>query len=184
MKSPASPYMEAFLETQESLKERLDTNNRNAAEILHMLKVMQVSLESLSTREAQGAGETPLAIREEDIARRVHEAIMERMDTDLSVRAKPSEQALQHYADTNATLARMLPMIEHTRGYVTDLLNRKERVRTQYIRYPSLSFWWGVILMVLIDRIVAYALPTGSRWWWWWVNPASSFLLSLLPSGS
>ncbi|GBR16133.1 hypothetical protein, partial [Asaia spathodeae] len=78
----------------------------------------------------------------------------------------------------------MLPMIEHTRGYVTDLLNRKERVRTQYIRYPSLSFWWGVILMVLIDRIVAYALPTGSRWWWWWVNPASSFLLSLLPSGS
>jgi len=175
--------MEAFLETQESLKERLDTNNRNAAEILHMLKVMQVSLESLSTREAQGAGETPPAIREEDIARRVHEAIMERMDTDPSVRAKPSEQALQHYADTNATLAKMLPMIEHTRGDVTDLVNRKEKVRTRNIPYPALSFWWGVIFMTMIDRIVAYLLPMGSLWWWW-VNPASSFLLSLLPSGS
>ncbi|WP_336754312.1 hypothetical protein, partial [Asaia bogorensis] len=145
---------------------------------------LKAGIDNLPTREAQGAGETPLAIREEDIARRVHEAIIERMDKGVLVRDEPSEQTLKHFADTRATLARMLPLVEHTRGDVTGLLTRKERVRTQYIRYPSLSFWWGVILMVLIDRIVAYALPTGSRWWWWWVNPASSFLLSLLPSGS
>lgn len=183
MKAPASPYMEVFLETQESLKERLDTNNRDAAEILRLLRDLKAGIDNLPNREAQGAGETPPAIREEDIARRVYEAVIERMDKGVLVRDEPSEQTLQHFADTKATLARMLPLVEHTRGDVTDLLNRKERVRTQYIRYPSLSFWWGVIFMVLIDRIVTYLLPMGSLWWWW-VNPASTFLLSLLPSGS